>query len=37
MPKSIKGWAMFVVSVMIVLFLINNVAFLQGLVNRKVF
>lgn len=35
MPKTIKGWAMFTVSVLVVLFLVNNVAFLQNLVTRK--
>lgn len=35
MPKTIKGWAMFTVSVLVVLFLVNNVSFLQNLVTRK--
>lgn len=35
MPKSIKGWAMFLVSTLIVLFVVNNVAFLGQLVARR--
>lgn len=35
MPKSIKGWLMFTVSVLAVLFVVNNVAFLQGLIAKR--
>lgn len=35
MPKTLKGWAMFTVSVIAVLFVVNNVAFLQNLTTRK--
>lgn len=35
MPKSIKGWLMFTVSVLAVLFVVNNVAFLGGLIAKR--
>ena len=35
MPKSIKGFLMFGVAVLAVLFIVNNVAFLGNLVSRK--
>lgn len=35
MPKSIKGWLLFTVSVLVVVFVINNVSFLGNLVARK--
>lgn len=36
MPKSLMGWVMFAGAVLAVLFVVNNVSFLQNLVSRKV-
>jgi len=35
MPKSIQGWLIFGASVLAVLWVVNNVAFLSNLVARK--
>ena len=35
MPKTIKGWLFFGASVIAVLWAVNNVSFLNGLVARR--
>jgi hypothetical protein len=35
MPRSIKSWLMFGLSVLAILFVVNNVAFLGQIVGRR--
>ena len=35
MPHTLKGWLMFGVAVLAVIWVINNVSFLSGLVSRR--
>lgn len=35
MPKTLNQWVAFGVSVLVILFLVNNVGFLSSLVSRR--